>query len=172
VIWRFHDYWHKRTPDGIELGTSHSLGWDKYVDPANPYLFDLPETTLLALTEDLSKKLGTHVMRVIGDPNQKIKKVALVPGSSGFAAETQALEILTVDVLVTGEPREWETVEYVADAVTEGKKKSLVVLGHIPSEQAGMDECTKWLKIFVTEVPVQFVPAKDPFWKQHGITPN
>jgi len=172
VIWRFHDYWHRRNPDGIEIGTAHALGWEKYVDPANPYLFKIPETTLLALTAELNKKLDTHVMRVIGDPNLKIKKVALVPGASGFGAETKALEIPDVDVLVTGESREWETVEYVADAVTEGKKKSLVILGHIPSEQSGMDECTKWLKTFVKEVPVQFVPAQDPFWTQRGITPN
>jgi len=172
VIWRFHDYWHKRNPDGIEIGTARALGWDKYVDAGNPYLFKIPETTLLALTVELNKKLDTHVMRVIGDPNLKIKKLALVPGASGFGAETRALEIPDVDVLVTGEPREWETVEYVADAVTEGKKKALVILGHIPSEQSGMDECTKWLKMFVNEVPVQFVPAKDPFWTQRGITPN
>jgi len=104
------------------------------------------------------------VMRVVGDPKLKIHKVALVPGASGFAKETRALEINDVQVLVTGEPREWETVEYVADAVTEGKPKALVILGHIPSEQAGMEECARWLKTFVTEVPVEFVPAREPFW--------
>jgi hypothetical protein len=27
-----------------------------------------------------------------------------------------------------------------------------------------MEDATKWIKTFVTEVPVAFVPAKDPFW--------
>jgi hypothetical protein len=27
-----------------------------------------------------------------------------------------------------------------------------------------MEDATRWLKTFVTEVPVAFVPAKDPFW--------
>jgi hypothetical protein len=27
-----------------------------------------------------------------------------------------------------------------------------------------MEECTRWLKTFVSEVPVEFVPARDPFW--------
>jgi hypothetical protein len=27
-----------------------------------------------------------------------------------------------------------------------------------------MDECARWLKAFVTEVPVEFVPAKQAFW--------
>jgi hypothetical protein len=70
-----------------------------------------------------------------------------------------------VQVLMIGEAREWETVEYVDDAVTAGQKKALVIIGHIPSEQPGMDDATRWLKTFVTEVPVAFVPAKDPFWK-------
>jgi hypothetical protein len=48
--------------------------------------------------------------------------------------------------------------------VTEGKRKALIVIGHIPSEQAGMEECTRWLKTFVTGVKIEFVPAKQPFW--------
>jgi hypothetical protein len=69
-----------------------------------------------------------------------------------------------VQVLLVGETREWETVEYAADAVTEGRKKALIVIGHIPSEQPGMDECSRWLKGFLKSVPVEFVPARQPFW--------
>lgn len=116
VVWRFHDHWHMRTPDGIEAGMAHALGWEKQQDPENQYLFAVPETTLESLAADLQKKLDVHVLRVVGDPHLKIKKAALVPGASGFQKETLALERNDVDVLVTGEPREWETVEYVADA--------------------------------------------------------
>jgi len=63
-----------------------------------------------------------------------------------------------------GEGLEWETIEYGADAVAEGKRKALIILGHIPSEQAGMEECARWLKTFITEVPVEFVPTAEPFW--------
>ena len=27
-----------------------------------------------------------------------------------------------------------------------------------------MKECAAWLKTFITEVPVEFVPAGEPFW--------
>lgn len=165
VVWRFHDHWHMRTPDGIEAGMAHALGWEKQVDPENQYLFAVSETTLESLAAELKKKLDVHVLRIVGDPHLKIKKVGLVPGASGFQKETLALERNDVDVLVTGEPREWETVEYVADAATQGKHKGLIILSHIPSEQAGMEECAQWLKTFVNEVPVEFVPAKDPFWR-------
>jgi len=67
-------------------------------------------------------------------------------------------------VLLVGETREWETVEYAADAVTEGKRKALIVIGHVPSEQAGMEECARWLKTFLKDVPIEFVATKQPFW--------
>jgi putative NIF3 family GTP cyclohydrolase 1 type 2 len=165
VVWRFHDHWHRMKADGIETGMAHALGWEKFQDSSNQYIFAIPETDLQHLASDLKSRLHIHVMRVVGDPKLKINKVALVPGASGFAKETRALEMSDVQVLVTGEPREWETVEYVADAVTEGKPKALIILGHIPSEQAGMEECTRWLKTFITEVPVEFVAAREPFWE-------
>jgi len=164
VIWRFHDHWHRMKQDGIELGMAHALGWEKFQDSSNQYLFAIPETDLERLADDLKSRLKIRTMRVVGDPKLKVNKVALVPGASGFAKETRALEISDVQVLITGEPREWETVEYVADAVTEGKPKALIILGHIPSEQAGMEECVRWLKAFVGEVPIEFVPAREPFW--------
>lgn len=164
VIWRFHDHWHRMKQDGIETGVAHTLGWEKFQDSANQYLFTVPETDLEHLATDLKNRLKIRIIRVVGDPKLKVKRVVLVPGASGFAKETRALEINDVQVLITGEPREWETVEYVADAVTEGKPKALIILGHIPSEQAGMEECVRWLKTFVSEVPIEFVPAREPFW--------
>ena len=165
VVWRFHDHWHMRQPDGIVAGMVHTLGWEKYQDAKNNILFSIPETTIEKLAAELKSKLSTHVMRVVGDPILKVKRVVLVPGASGFAAETRALEMPGVDVLVTGEPREWETVEYVADAVTQGKSKGLIILGHIPSEQAGMEECARWLRTFENGVRIDFVATADPFWK-------
>lgn len=164
VIWRFHDHWHERKPDGIEAGMVHALGWDKFQDPANQYLFTLPKTSLEQLAADIKNRLGIQVMRVVGDPALQITHVALSPGAAGFGQETQALETPNVEALIIGETREWETVEYVSDAITEGRHKALIILGHIPSEQAGMEECARWLKTFITEVPIHFVPAAAPFW--------
>jgi putative NIF3 family GTP cyclohydrolase 1 type 2 len=164
VIWRFHDHWHMRKHDGIEAGVIRALGWGKFQNSRDEYLFVIPETSLEKLASDLSKRLAAGVIRVVGDPGMKFTKVALAPGATGFANETHALESDDVETLVVGETAEWETVEYVADAVTEGKRKALIVLGHIPSEQAGMEECARWLKTFITEAPIEFVPARDPFW--------
>lgn len=164
VVWRFHDHWHSRHPDGIESGVVHSLQWEKFQTPGNQYLFVLPETTLKELAEEVASKLRSPVVRVVGEPDMKVTKVGMSPGSAGFETETQALERDDVQVLLVGETREWETVEYAADAVTEHRKKALIVIGHIPSEQPGMEECSRWLKTFLKDVPVDFVAAKQPFW--------
>jgi len=163
VIWRFHDHWHRMHPDGIELGNVHALGWEKFQDPNNQYLFTLPETTVGKLAEEVKTKFGIASLRVVGDRSMKVTRVALSPGFAGSKREIGALEMPDVQVLLAGETREWETVEYVADAVSQGKQKALIVLSHVPSEQQGMNECARWLKTFVPEVPVQFLPTPDPF---------
>ncbi len=164
VVWRFHDHWHRRNPDGILVGVMHALGWEKYQNPANQYLFTMPETTVERLAAEVANRLDTPVLRVVGNPEMKVTRVALSPGSAGFVRETRALASDNVELLLVGETREWETVEYAADAVSAGKAKALIVIGHVPSEQPGMEECARWLKTFVKEVPIEFVPTRQPFW--------
>ncbi len=168
VVWRFHDHWHRRNPDGIEAGMVRSLGWEKFQKSDNQYLFVLPETTVKKLAEEVATKLDSPVVRVVGEPGMKVTRVGFSPGAAGFERETHALERDDVQVLLVGETREWETVEYAADAVSQGRNKALIVIGHIPSEQNGMEECTRWLKGFVKKVSVEFVPAKEPFWPVAG----
>jgi putative NIF3 family GTP cyclohydrolase 1 type 2 len=167
VVWRFHDHWHMRKPDGIEAGVVRVLGWEKFQRPDNQYLFVMPEITLKELAEQVSRKLDSSVVRVVGEPGMKITRLGLSPGAAGSQREIHALEQDDVQVLLVGETREWETVEYAADAVSEGRNKALIVLGHVPSEQPGMEECARWLKGFVKSLPVEFVPAKQPFWVVH-----
>jgi putative NIF3 family GTP cyclohydrolase 1 type 2 len=161
VVWRFHDHWHRRQPDGIEAGNVRALGWEKYQDPANQYLFTIPETTVEKLAEELRLKLHAAVPRIAGDRSMKVTRVAFSPGSAGSRREMGALEMPDLQVLIAGETHEWETVEYVTDAYTEGRRKALILLGHVPSEQAGMEECARWLRTFLTGVPVEFAPAAD-----------
>lgn len=164
VIWRFHDGWHAREPDGILLGMTHALGWDQFQAPNHENLYSLPESSLAQLALSVKEKLHIRVLRVVGDPAMPVRKVAFLPGASGSSRQIQDLERSGVDALLIGETPEWETVEYVADAVSEGKHKALLILGHIQSEQDGMKECTSWLRSFISSVPVGFVPTKEPFW--------
>ncbi|MFN7992157.1 MAG: Nif3-like dinuclear metal center hexameric protein [Bryobacteraceae bacterium] len=164
VVFRFHDHWHAHRPDGIQTGMIHALGWEKYKSPADDHLFVIPATTLDKLASSIKERLAIRTLRVVGNPSLRVTKLALNPGYPGFPSERHMLQRDDVEVLVMGEGLEWETIEYGADAAAEGLPKALIILGHIPSEQAGMDDCARWLKSFITEVPVEFVPAKEPFW--------
>jgi len=164
VVFRFHDHWHARRPDGIATGMLRELGWEKQVDPANPRQFVFPDVPLLQFVRDIERKLAARSIRVVGDPALPVKRVAaswgytsLMPGAPTFARPD-------VDVLIVGEAREWELVEFAQDAIRSGQKKALIVLGHVLSEQAGMKYCAEWLHGFVPEVPVEFVAAAEPFW--------
>jgi putative NIF3 family GTP cyclohydrolase 1 type 2 len=164
VVWRFHDHWHMRKPDGIQTGMIRALGWEKFQNADNNHLFVIPETTVGKLASDIKQRLGIRTLRVVGDPSLRVTKLALAPGYPGFPGERHWLQRDDVEALVMGEGLEWETIEYGADAAAEGKHKALIILGHIPSEQAGMDDCAQWLKTFVPEVKVEFIATKEPFW--------
>jgi putative NIF3 family GTP cyclohydrolase 1 type 2 len=163
VIWRFHDHQHRMELDQVQQGNARKLGWEKYRDPANQYLFTLPETTVGKLADEVTQKFGAAEVRIVGDRDLKVTRVALSPGFGGAKKEIAALEMPDLQLLLVGETREWETVEYVADAVSQGRHKALIVLSHVPSEQSGAEECVRWLKTFVSEVPVEFVATPDPF---------
>ena len=163
VVWRFHDHWHLRRPDGIMTGVVRALQWQKFQSQTDPSVFVLPETTVEQLASEMKKRLGIHVLRYVGDPHMKVTKVGLAPGASGPQLHRRMLQRDDVEVLAIGEVPEWETIEYVADAAAEGKRKALILLGHIPSEQPGMEYCAEWLKTFIQEMPVEFVPTREPF---------
>jgi putative NIF3 family GTP cyclohydrolase 1 type 2 len=164
VVWRFHDHWHARTPDGIQTGMLRALGWEKFVNPGNSHLLVIPGTTVADLASSIKERLGIHVIRVVGDPAMRVTKVALDPGYGAFPGARHMLQRDDVEVLVIGEGVEWEIVEYADDASAEGGRKALIILGHIPSEQAGMEDCARWLKGFVPEVRVDFIATAEPFW--------
>lgn len=168
VVWRFHDHWHARQPDGVFTGMTAALGWEKYLSPDNRRQFTLPATTLTQLAQSMQTSLKAGALRVIGDPQLAVRRVTLSPGFNNFPGIKAALDNPDVDVLVIGETREWEGVEYARDVLTAGKKKGFILLGHVPSEERGMEECAKWLKTFVPEVPIQFLPGGDPFWRPKG----
>ncbi len=164
VILRLHDHWHCNTPDGILVGMARQLGWTAYQSTSEPHLFTLPSITLKAFANELNTKFPGSAIRVVGDPELKISKVALVPGAPGSQTQIRFLQRDEVDVVVSGESPEWEAAEYVRDAATEGKPKALILIGHDNSEEAGMDYFSTWLKPLVPGIPVHFVPAGNPFW--------
>jgi putative NIF3 family GTP cyclohydrolase 1 type 2 len=172
VIWRFHDTWHMRQPDGIVEGFVKQAGWEKYENPGpaaeKGFFFTLPETTVAGLAKELELRFHAGAIRVVGDPKMRVTKVAFAPGASGETEHVKALERDEVEVLLAGEAPEWETVEYARDAHLQGRKKALILLGHNASEEPGMANCAEWLKPMFPGLKVEFVPAGEPYWRPTG----
>jgi putative NIF3 family GTP cyclohydrolase 1 type 2 len=164
VIWRFHDYIHSMKPDGIELGMIAKFGWKDYAINGRLDQFTLPETTLKELLKTLKQKFPKNAFYVIGNPEIKLKNVRLAAGAPGSMYHIGLLEDKNVDVVLAGESPQWETYEYMRDAVSQGRNKAIIFLGHISSEEAGMDYCATWLKGFVKNIPVYFIESGPSYW--------
>ena len=164
VVWRFHDYIHSIKPDGILSGMVIKLGWKNYVVRGDLSRYKIPEMTLNELLAYLKTKFKASTFNVIGDPGMKISSVRLLPGAPGSMAQITSLEDENVDVVIAGEVPQWETYEYMRDAVSQGRKMAIIFLGHIPSEEAGMEFCAGWIKGFLSNIPVTFVESGPSYW--------
>ncbi|MGB2863645.1 MAG: Nif3-like dinuclear metal center hexameric protein [Sedimentisphaerales bacterium] len=165
TIWRFHDHIHRTEPDGIVAGMVELFGWKSFQKQNEKLHFELPKPiSLQQFVNSLKGKFANSVIRIIGDPRMQFAKFGFSPGASGSIMQMKMLQGRDIEVLIAGETREWETVEYVRDVKDMGRNKALILLGHCISEEAGMKHCSEWLKSFVNEVPIKFIPAGDPFW--------
>jgi putative NIF3 family GTP cyclohydrolase 1 type 2 len=163
IIFRFHDNAHRNNPDQIMQGLADELGWK--VVSQSPWILEVKKQKLSALAEDLQKHFNIEGVRVIGDPDLEINKVALVPGlAPTLQMHLGALQRDDVDAILVGEAREWEDYVYSKDAVEQGKKKAAIFIGHMRSEEPGMKYCANWLQTFIKEVPVTFLKDESFWW--------
>ena len=167
VLWRFHDAPHRQTPDAITHGVAAALGWGAFQSAKDERLFVVPEISLNDLALELRDKLNAQTVRVVGDGTRRVSQIALAVGAPGFEAHRRLLSSHAVEVMVIGEAWEWETIAYAADAASAGFNKSLIVVGHIPSEQDGMKACARWFETLLPNVPITFVATRELFWLPH-----
>lgn len=164
VIWRFHDYIHRIQPDGIVTGMTEKLGWEENRDTNDPNKFTFPQITLKKLLKDMKGTFPENGFHVVGEPEMQLSTVMYVPGASGSSAHIRQLRKEEVDVVVAGEVPQWETYEYVRDAITQGRKKAIVFIGHIYSEASGMKFCADWMRGFVKDIPIHYIDCGSSYW--------
>ncbi len=164
IIWRFHDHWHRHQPDGIYIGLLDKLGWSSSTVKNNYRLVIIEKQSLKKLSDRLQSIFQIPGIRVIGDPNLEVSKIGLMLGAPGAKKQIQMLQT-DIDLMIGGEAQEWETYQYVNDAVIQGKNKAVIFLGHIKSEEAGMAYFAKWLATFQKKVPIVYSENKVPYWE-------
>lgn len=165
ALFHFHDFLHRMQPDGVARGMVDQLAWSGFVTDPDLKHLDFKGMPLQQIAVQLATKLEADTIRVVGDPELRIHAART---SWGYCSREGGIAILTdpaIELLLCGETREWELVEYVQDAITAGQRKSLIVVGHVLSEQGGARFAASWLRNFIHEVPVQFISAPEPFWR-------
>lgn len=138
------------------------LGWEGHGVAGKPYL-EIPPVTLAELATLLRDKLGVAAIKAVGDPGLLCRRVGLMVGAGGGRWQIQYLREAQLDVLVCGEIHEWETSEYVRDALCQGQRVALLIVGHVPSEEPGMAYLVDWLRPRFPGIPITHVPAGSPF---------
>jgi putative NIF3 family GTP cyclohydrolase 1 type 2 len=154
---------HTMKPDYTVVGSLRSVGIKGGENAVmRPGAYTIPETTFGEFASQVKRLTGSRAFRCVGDPKAKVSRIVLGPGYATPAMTGEA------DVVIGGEQQEadgaFDNAEYVADAVSLGMAKGLIMLGHVVSEQPGMEDLAKWMQGFIKEIPIRFVPAEEPFW--------
>jgi len=139
-----------------------ALKWTTEVADA-PQTYRIAETTLEGLAAQLRSRLPIRGgLRMVGQPNMRVRTVCLAPGTTSLSMAVSSLQ--RADVLLAGEPREWEAVPYTLDTWSAGSGKGLIAIGRMISEGPGMQACAGWIRSLVPEVRVDVIPVDDPYW--------
>lgn len=172
AIFRLHDQMHRVDPDTIFAGLVRDLGWSSYVVdpivsgqlPIGTYPLEIPAMSLGEVVEHVKNALNIPVVRVIGDLSMTASRIGILNGyRGGGSLAIPFFRNENLDLVICGEGPEWETPEYVRDAIRMGQQKALIVLGHGNSEWSGMKHLARTLKTMFPAIPVEFIPEEDPF---------
>jgi putative NIF3 family GTP cyclohydrolase 1 type 2 len=162
VVLRFHDNWHGRRPEPMGQGLAEFLGWGGLRSIQEPDVFVVPPTTVRDVARLVETKLNARSYRLVGSPTSRVTRVGFLPGTPPSATAMSKL-LPRVDLVIAGEQREWEGIYYAFDTATAGEARAVIAIGHAVSEDPGMKLCADWLKTFITDVPVEWIPAGEPF---------
>ena len=182
VVWRDHDHMHAHDPDSIFTGVLKYLGWqdqakvDKDTGLFAHYLIEIPETSVRQLAEYIMEKIGLNGARIVGDPENRVRRIALVghlfpnqyrkkDGSTGEYS-VKVIETLEkyADVIIPGEVIDWTVLSYIRDANELGRNKAAINIGHFNWEELGMKYMEDWLRELVeNKVKVTYVPSGDMY---------
>lgn len=161
------------------------MGWESYfnteISGMMPffYVFDIPECTVSELGEELKEKIGMNGVRIVGNPEDKMKRVAIVahlyPNSAmvdeikedgyyhSYDMEIMKyMETENIDAIIPGEIIEWTILSYIRDAAYMGKHKACFNIGHFNMEELGMKYAADWIgELLNNEIPVNYIPTED-----------
>ncbi|MBR6556756.1 MAG: Nif3-like dinuclear metal center hexameric protein [Clostridia bacterium] len=141
VIWRYHDHPHFTKPDVIVDGLLKKMQLPADIE----WVGELTLTRLrlhkpmtpVEVARHIEEHLGLKHIRICGTRDEACNYVSITVGAIGNLVMQELCEKES-EIVLAGETCEWAICEYARDAAELGKKKALLVLGHVGSERDGM----------------------------------
>lgn len=170
VVWRNHDYIHSGIPmkdgsytDGIFYGVAEKLGWTKYIvkDVRNPLHYEIPETSVKDLAAFLVDKLNLNGVKILGNLENKVKKVRIPFHVLGDANDNINED---VDCFLTMEIVDFTLAEFIRDSSMLEICKTAICMGHFNLEEPGMEYMIQYIPIALNEdIACQYVQSGDMY---------
>jgi putative NIF3 family GTP cyclohydrolase 1 type 2 len=163
AIFRFSDHWRAHQRDEGAGALAEALSWTRRRGAGGFGSYDIPETTFGQLVAHVKDRLQIRGgVRTVGRNDMRVRTVFVAPGTTDLLSVVARLP--DVDVVLAGEPREWEAVPYVLDARAAAQPKAMIAVGRLVSEEPGMRACAGWIRGLAPEIRVEHYPVGDPYW--------
>jgi len=171
ILWRFNENY-QALPSNPRLNAlARTLDYETYKNTVATQklaatgagVYAIPEVSLADLAKNARERAAAKALRVLGDPKETVRSIALLPGYIQNEDIMAMVRDRNVDVVVCGEPCEWEAFEYAEDWITAGWGKGMISLGRAASEDPGAMELGAWIGAFIKDVPVNGIAVGEPF---------
>jgi putative NIF3 family GTP cyclohydrolase 1 type 2 len=163
AVWRLRDAWAAHPSSPMTTALASALGWTAGQDANAPGHLTIPPARLRDLATHVWDARHARALRIVGDPGLEVRRVVLSPGAS--APEVTFRNLAATDVILAGEAREWEGVEYVQDAIAAGMPKGMILAGRVLTEDPGMERLSGWLRDLFPGLRIRHVAAGDLYWR-------
>ena len=165
TIYRFHDHPHACAEDLIAVGMVKKMAFDgkvEYITPGvNTRITLNKPMTAVQVAKQLEKNLNLSHIRICG---ARDLPATVITGM--FGAPDGVLDLLQSEdtqIIIVGETCEWMMAEYARDAGLMGHNKTLLILGHAGSEEAGMVYISELVSEMMPELEVKYIPCGEVY---------
>ena len=164
-VFHLHDNLHHPGLDYIAVGMARKLDWENYRTDEIFENFRMPGVKLEQILRDIDARLEPAAIKYIGDQDFAYENVITSWGFMGMENAVKLINRYESCVLIAGETHEWEFVEYVHDAHHMGLNKALVMVGHVASEESGVEFFSHYLQEKAPSLSISYIRTDDPFMK-------
>lgn len=117
---------------------------------------DITPTNLKALAKMCKETFAISSVKVFGEPEQKVSRIAVSPGSG--KSEVNNAIAAGAQVLITGDIDHHTGIDAVAQNL------AIIDAGHYGLEHIYVEYMKQFLQEIAPELIVEAAPAKEPFW--------